>query len=87
MLEVSYTARFVRAYKKLTSPLQEEVKQAIADFQNSSTRERLRVHKLEGRLKGRYSFSVNYATRIVFTYVNKNKAVLLTVGDHNVYRS
>ncbi|MEK7665424.1 MAG: hypothetical protein AAB337_00920 [Patescibacteria group bacterium] len=87
MLEVSYAARFVRAYKKFTPLLQEEVKRAITDFQNPATHERLRVHKLEGRLQGRYSFSVNYATRIVFMYLNKDQAVLLTVGDHDVYRS
>jgi mRNA-degrading endonuclease YafQ of YafQ-DinJ toxin-antitoxin module len=86
MLSVAYTPKFVRAYKKLVPELKQEVKRAIEDFKNPSSHERLRVHKLAGPSKDRHSFSVNYSTRIVFTYLKKDSALLLIVGDHEVYR-
>jgi plasmid maintenance system killer protein len=46
----------------------------------------LKVHKLNGPLKGSYSFSVNYKIRIIFQYVSKKEVVLLTVGDHKIYK-
>ena len=45
----------------------------------------LKVHNLHGRLAGRYSFSVNYKTRIVFAYLSKQEIALLAIGDHEVY--
>lgn len=45
----------------------------------------LKTHKLKGHLGGRFSFSVNYAYRIVFRYDSKNAVVLLSVGTHAVY--
>ena len=55
-------------------------------FKNKNNHKRLNVHILHGRLKGRYSFSVNYRFRIVFTHLSKNEVVLLAVGDHTVYK-
>ena len=64
--------------------MQEEVLDVIEIFAHEEQHARLRVHKLKGRLAGRYSFSVNYRFRIVFCYQNK-EAILLAIGDHNVY--
>ncbi len=84
-MTIGYTPKFIRAYKKLLPALQTEVKLAIADFKNETRAERLRIHKLGGRMKGRWSFSVNYHIRIVFSYLDNDRALLLAVGDHNVY--
>ncbi len=66
--------------------LQDEVYEKIQVFQNDPAHSSLKTHKLKGRLKGRWSFSVNYKTRIVFMYSLKKTAVLLAVGDHDVYK-
>jgi len=87
MLSVSYLPVFVRQLKKLEQSLQEEVLEKIELFKNSKNHNILKVHKLRGALKGRYSFSVNYRYRIVFVYIDKKKTsvALLAFGDHNVY--
>lgn len=86
-MEVLYTPKFLKLLKKLPQGLQEEAMQKINLFKDVKNHELLKVHKLSGRLKGYYSFSVNYMTRIVFKYApkTKNEAWLLAVGDHNVY--
>ncbi len=85
MLEVAYTPKFIRAYKKLVPELQIEVKEAISLLQDQSKHSHIRVHKLHGRLADRYSFSVNYRTRVVFQFLSEGRVLLLMIGDHSVY--
>lgn len=87
-MKVFYSPTFVRQFQSLPAALQEEVVEKIAFFRNPAHHHRLRVHKLKGRLAGRFSFSVNYRTRIVFCYLrnqDQRSAVLLATGDHRVY--
>jgi mRNA-degrading endonuclease YafQ of YafQ-DinJ toxin-antitoxin module len=86
MLEVSLTPRFQRMYRKLEPALQEEAREKILLFKNPDSHQQLKVHKLKGRLKNRYSFSVNYKVRIVFVYESKHAVILLAIGSHNVYK-
>jgi len=86
MLNIAYTPSFVRRFKSLEVELQEEVLEKIEIFKDITNHKQLKVHKLKGSLSGRFSFSVNYKTRIVFTRLAKNKVVFLTIGDHGVYK-
>lgn len=88
-MEIRYSPTFLRALKKMPPALIEEVKEKIQLFKDEDNYQTLKVHKLGGRLKGQYSFSVNYQIRIVFYYISKkNKRVLLTaIGDHAVYKN
>ena len=86
MIEISYAPSFMRQLKHFDSELLDEVLEKVELFKDASSYKVLKVHKLKGRLKGRYSFSVNYKTRIVFNHLNKkDQVVLLAVGDHDVY--
>lgn len=84
-MDVAYSPSFVRQFKALDPALQEEVLEKIALFRERKNHPYLKVHKLQGRLAGRYSFSVNYRFRIVFSYRSKKEAVFLAIGDHTVY--
>jgi mRNA-degrading endonuclease YafQ of YafQ-DinJ toxin-antitoxin module len=85
-MDVSYKPTFVRQFNKLEIALQTEVLEKIELFKSSPAHSTLKVHKLTSVLQGCYSFSVNYSIRIVFQYETKQEAVLLAVGDHNVYK-
>lgn len=85
-MEVSFSPLFVKTLQSFPDALREEVITKINLLQDEQNHEMLRVHKLKGRLKGYYAFSVNYRFRILFQYVGKpRRAYLLTVGDHDVY--
>ena len=84
-MNVHYKPTFVRQFKRLDPRLQEEVLEKISLFKNQHNHAHLKVHKLKGHLKHCYSFSVNYQTRVVFQYKHAREAVLLAVGNHNVY--
>lgn len=86
MLEVNFKPAFIRQVKLLEKALFEEVLEVIELFKDEKNHSSLKVHKLHGKLSGRYSFSVNYKFRIVFEYASKKEAVLLAFGDHDIYR-
>ena len=77
-MDIAYTPSFLRLLKNCSSDLQEEVIQKIEEFRKEQNHLSLKVHKLKGRLKGQYSFAVNYKIRIVFLYLDtKPKTALL----------
>lgn len=82
---VSFKPTFLRQYKRLIPSLQQEIKEKIALFKENPTHPFLKTHKLQGHLKGKYSFSINYAFRIIFEYESKDEVVLLYVGNHKIY--
>ena len=83
-----YAPVFLKQLKKLDSALQTEAIEKIELFKTRIYARQLKVHKLKGWLNNRYSFSVNYQFRIVFTYVHKTKSILfVAIGDHDVYKS
>lgn len=84
-MEITYLPAFIRKLKALNLDLQEEALEKIELFRDKNNHKQLKVHKLHGPLAGRYSFSVNYKTRIVFSYTSKKEIALLAIGDHAVY--
>lgn len=66
--------------------LRHEVYEKIELFKENVRHPSLRTHKLKGKFRGRFSFSVNYRYRIVFRYDKPDEIAFLDVGDHNVYR-
>ena len=85
-MELWYQPSFVRQMKKLDPKLREEVYERVDDFKDPANHKRLKVHKLSGRMFGKYSFSVDYKNRVVFKYAKSKKiAILLDVGDHDIY--
>lgn len=84
-MKVRFLPIFARHLSRLDPKLQQEAIEKIELFKDKRNHEQLKVHRLHGRLAGRYSFYVNYKTRIVFSYLSKNEVVLLAIGDHAVY--
>ena len=85
MLTISYAPYFVRRYKKLPKSLQEDVLEKIALLKDTRNHERLKVHKLHGRLAKTFAFSINYELRIIFMYEKSDSVVLLNFGGHDIY--
>ena len=86
MIQVSFKPSFVKQMNKLDKELVEEVFEKIELFKNNLNHRLLKVHKLHGKLSGRYSFSVNYKCRIIFIYESKNEVAFLDIGDHEIYK-
>lgn len=83
---IRYKPSFIRDFKKLPVEVQEEVLEKIDSFRNKNNHKKLKVHKLKGKLKEFYIFSVTYSHRIVFDYESKKEVVFIMIGDHDVYK-
>ena len=83
--EITYAPKFIKNLKKTKGDLKEEILNRVEMLADESNHEMLKVHKLKGRLKDRYSFSVDYKNRIVFVYLDENTIYLLNFGGHKVY--
>ncbi len=85
-MKIAYTPAFERQFHALDTALQEEALEKINLLKETINHRQLKVHKLHGPLRGRFSFSVNYKFRIVFAYLSKDEVILFAIGDHDVYR-
>ena len=83
---IRYKPSFVREFKKLPQELQEEALEKIESFKDANNHKKLKAHKLKGKLKDFYSFSVTYSHRVVFQYEAKNEVVFVAIGNHDVYK-
>ena len=86
MINIIYAPVFVKKFNKLDKNFQDEVIEKIDMFKNKDNHILLKVHKLHGVLKDKYSFSIDYNTRIIFEWNDKKEALFYSIGDHDVYK-
>lgn len=85
MITVGFTPEFFRRLKKLTPQLQELAFERVDLFRDIRNHQRLGVHKLHGKYRGFFGFSINNKNRIMFEWVSGTEVILHTVGDHSIY--
>jgi addiction module RelE/StbE family toxin len=84
-MKIFYHPRFKRTYKKLSAEIKSkaEIKEVL--FRDNPFDSRLDTHKLHGKLKNQWSFSVDKKYRILFEFDNSD-VIFLDIGDHNLYK-
>ena len=83
-MEFLYTARFLKSLKKLPNLVTDDVYQAVEEFKKKTNHTRLKLHKLQGRMKKYHVFSANYEYRIIIEIKNK-EVIFIDVGNHSMY--
>ena len=86
MIQVTFSSSFKRAYKKLVKSnpqIQKQFDEKLKIFLNDPRDFRLKSHKLSGKLKDLWSFSINYQIRVIFYYLEKDKIVFENIGSHD----
>ncbi len=87
MIEVSYTKKFLKMFNAINPDLQDRVVERIELFRDVKNHKNLEVHKLHGKFKGLYAFSIDRKNRISFQYTkNKQEVILFALGSHDIYR-
>ncbi len=86
ILEVSFSSPFKRAFKKRikgNAELEARFWQKLAQFTANPFDPSLKTHKLSGKLKDLWSFSVGYDERVLFYFTDEEKAVFVDIGGHS----
>ena len=85
-MEVSFSSVFKRAFKKRIKgniDLEERFWQKLEQFTIDPYEPSLKTHKLSGKLKDFWSFSVDYDERVLFYFTEDEKAVFVDIGSHD----
>lgn len=85
-MEVSFSSAFQRAFKKRlqgNTDLEEKFWQKLELFTAYPYDPTLKTHKLSGKLKEFWSFSVDYDERVLFYFTEDGKAVFVDIGSHD----
>ncbi len=85
-MQISYSPRFARHYRKLPLSEKLEIEEREEIFRHNPFDPRLKTHKLHGGYRGYWSFSVSRSKRIMFELVGQNKVIFINIGDHDIYK-
>lgn len=86
MIDVGFSKAFKRALKrkvKGSAELEDKFWKKLAIFIEDPFDTSLRTHKLTGKLKNLWSFSVDYDFRVIFYFAKENRVVLVDIGKHD----
>ncbi len=85
MIEIAFSSSFKRAFKKNVAgdaSLETEFWERVELFKNNPFEPKLRTHKLSGKLKDLWSFSIEYDLRVIFSFAEQGKVIFVDVGSH-----
>ena len=85
-MEVSFSSSFRRAFRKQikgTPDLEARFWTKVEMFTNDPFEPSLKTHKLSGRLKNLWSFSLAYDERVLFYFTDNGNAVFVDIGNHD----
>ncbi len=85
MIEIAFSSSFKRAFKRKVAGNKEREDNfwsKIEVFKNNPFEPQLKSHKLSGKLKDYWSFSVKYDLRVIFYFAEEEKVVFIDIGTH-----
>jgi len=86
MFRVIWDEGFKRSYNKRIKK-DEELRrgfwQRLDLFLSTPFARQLRTHKLSGKLKGLWAFSVDEDCRVVFEFMGEDRVLLIDIGSHD----
>ncbi len=85
-MKIIYSTKFIKEYKKLPKEIKLLAEEKEKIFKADPFNPKLKSHKLKGKLKDLYSFSITYHIRIVFHFETNDIIGFDTIGTHEVYK-
>jgi len=85
MIEIAFSTSFKRAFRKRVvgnATTEARFWERVEGFKNDPFDPKLRTHKLSGKLKDLWGFSIEYDLRVVFYFVDNRRVVFVDIGTH-----
>ena len=86
MIKIIWDEGFKRKYKKIIKNnlnLKDKFWELTYLFEKEPFDNRLKTHKLTGKLKGLWAFRIDYDCRVVFKFINSNEVLFIDIGGHD----
>lgn len=85
-MKIIYSGKFIKEYRKLPKQIKLLAEEKETIFKQNPFDFRLKTHKLKGKLKEFYAFSVAYSWRIIFHFESEDIVGFDTIGTHEIYK-
>ena len=84
-MQIIYSPRFIKDYKKINEQIKIRAEAKENIFRNNPFDGRLMTHKLSGKFRDLWSFSVDYDCRIIFEFKSEKVVIFHAIGGHSIY--
>ena len=79
--------RYLKRYlKRIPTGERISVFNLLEIFSKNAFDQKLKTHKLHGKMSDKFAFSLNRKDRIIFRFVSSDHVLLLDIGDHDIYQ-
>lgn len=86
-IKIIETSRnFQKQYKKTSRRIKTTAKEKESIFRQNPFDPRLDTHKLQGKEKEAWAFSVTRSYRIKFIFLTEDSVLFLEIGTHDIYK-
>ena len=85
-VEIYYSSGFKGAYERLETVIKKKAERRVAMFHKDAHDRRLDTHRLHGKLKEFWAFSIDDKYRIAFKFMDDKTVLFLDAGDHDIYK-
>jgi addiction module RelE/StbE family toxin len=86
MIEILWDEPFLKIltkWKRKHPDLISKLEAKLTLFSSEPFHPSLKTHNLSGNLKDYWALSITYEYRLVFKFVDENKALLIDIGTHD----
>lgn len=83
---IRVSSKFKKSYKKLPKNVQNKAKEKEKIFRENPFNDRLETHKLHGKYKDYWAFTVVGQYRIMFSFIGSDRVDFINIGDHDIYK-
>ena len=85
-MRVDYSRQFLKSASRLPAKVIVLANEKEALFKTSPFHPSLETHKLHGKDREAWAFSVNRKIRIKFVFITGEHALFMTIGAHGIYQ-
>ncbi|MEK7599096.1 MAG: type II toxin-antitoxin system mRNA interferase toxin, RelE/StbE family [Patescibacteria group bacterium] len=83
---IRVSSKFKRSYKKLPKIVQNKAIEKERIFRADPFNNILKTHKLHGKYKNYWTFTVVGQYRIMFFFIDSDRVDFINIGNHDIYR-
>lgn len=84
-MKIYYSSKFEKEYRKLSKKVKLLAEKKEKLFRKDPFTPSLKTHKLTGKLKNYWSFSIDFQYRIIFEFADEENIWFHSVGTHDIY--
>ena len=83
---IRFTSKFKKAYKKMPKMVKTKAEEREKIFLKNPFDARLDTHKLHGKYKEYWAFTIIGQYRIMFAFSSKEFIDFINIGTHEIYK-